>query len=47
MKHYIDIERFKVKYDTCLRPGDEIIVEEKIDEKIIYFFVNTHLIYER
>lgn len=31
MKHYVDIERFKAKYDTCLRPGDEIIVEEKLD----------------
>jgi hypothetical protein len=31
MKHYVDIERFKVKYDECMRAGDEIVVQEKID----------------
>ena len=31
MKHYLDIERFKAKYDLCLRKGDEIVVQEKID----------------
>lgn len=40
-KHYIDIERFKVKYDECMRVGDEIVVQEKIDGANASFTYNS------
>ena len=30
-KHFMDIERFKEKFEECFMAGDHIVVQEKID----------------
>ena len=30
-KHFMDIERFKEKFEECFKAGDHIVVQEKID----------------
>lgn len=42
MKKYVDIERFKEKYDTVFSIGEQVTITEKVDGSNASFTYDPH-----